>query len=376
MPTAAARSIPTETGDYRGFYAGIARAIAEERAVPVSGEDAVLELRIMEMARKARARGGSWRSEPDFNPRRRPRRRMTSEEITGRHPCVSAPRASPGRWRCPSPKCPASPARVPPAIFQLLLGRVPGREQARIDLERNLLRAAPGASSSLSNAASRFGASQPGAGDIELGHCLAACALPMLRTVKLAADRSAVGAGAARIGEARVAEARARRRSAGVSPWRRTICSRPPAPSGHSRYRPCFGRGGLGQLVEAAPGSVAGRRPEGLPCRTAGWRSRCRPVVPGCQAAEDGGDLCRAQGVSTGPPVSSTTTVLGLALASAAATSSSWPSSLSVSARRTPRRPIAWRRRSRHQSLFSLRGGCGGIAAIERRPPWRWAPAL
>jgi len=49
--------VPTETGDYRGFYTGIAKAIAEGGPAPVSGEDAVLGLRIMEMARESAAEG-------------------------------------------------------------------------------------------------------------------------------------------------------------------------------------------------------------------------------------------------------------------------------------------------------------------------------
>lgn len=46
-------TVPTEPGDYRGYYAGVARAIAEGAPAPVSGEDAVLGLRIMEMARES-----------------------------------------------------------------------------------------------------------------------------------------------------------------------------------------------------------------------------------------------------------------------------------------------------------------------------------
>ncbi|OSZ66846.1 oxidoreductase [Sphingomonas sp. IBVSS2] len=49
--------VPTETGDYRGYYAGIAQAIADGAPAPVSGEDAVLGLRIMEMARESAREG-------------------------------------------------------------------------------------------------------------------------------------------------------------------------------------------------------------------------------------------------------------------------------------------------------------------------------
>ncbi|MEP9360266.1 oxidoreductase [Sphingomonas sp. KR3-1] len=49
--------VPTETGDYRGFYAGVARAIAEGTPPPVSGADAVLGLRIAELARESSKTG-------------------------------------------------------------------------------------------------------------------------------------------------------------------------------------------------------------------------------------------------------------------------------------------------------------------------------
>lgn len=52
-PDGSSETVPTETGDYRGFYAGIAKAIAEGTAPPVSGEDAVLGLRIIELARES-----------------------------------------------------------------------------------------------------------------------------------------------------------------------------------------------------------------------------------------------------------------------------------------------------------------------------------
>jgi scyllo-inositol 2-dehydrogenase (NADP+) len=50
-------TVPTDTGDYRGFYAGVARAIAEGTPLPVSGEDAVLGLRIAELARESAREG-------------------------------------------------------------------------------------------------------------------------------------------------------------------------------------------------------------------------------------------------------------------------------------------------------------------------------
>lgn len=49
--------VPTETGDYRGYYAGLAKAIREGGPAPVSGEDAVLGLRIAEMARESAKEG-------------------------------------------------------------------------------------------------------------------------------------------------------------------------------------------------------------------------------------------------------------------------------------------------------------------------------
>jgi scyllo-inositol 2-dehydrogenase (NADP+) len=49
--------VPTETGDYRLFYAGIARAIAKGTPPPVTGEEAVMGLRIIEMARESAREG-------------------------------------------------------------------------------------------------------------------------------------------------------------------------------------------------------------------------------------------------------------------------------------------------------------------------------
>ncbi|WHU04163.1 oxidoreductase [Sphingomonas sp. NIBR02145] len=49
--------VPTEAGDYRGFYAGIARAIATGGPAPVPGEDAVLGLRVAELARESAREG-------------------------------------------------------------------------------------------------------------------------------------------------------------------------------------------------------------------------------------------------------------------------------------------------------------------------------
>jgi len=50
-------TIPTERGDYRRFYSGIGRAIADGTAPPVSAADAVLGLRIMEFARESSVEG-------------------------------------------------------------------------------------------------------------------------------------------------------------------------------------------------------------------------------------------------------------------------------------------------------------------------------
>lgn len=49
--------IPTERGDYRRFYSGIAQAIAGGTAPPVTAADAVLGLRIIELARRSSAEG-------------------------------------------------------------------------------------------------------------------------------------------------------------------------------------------------------------------------------------------------------------------------------------------------------------------------------
>ncbi len=46
-------TVPTKTGDYRGYYAGIVRVIAEGVPAPVAAEDAVLGLRIIEAARES-----------------------------------------------------------------------------------------------------------------------------------------------------------------------------------------------------------------------------------------------------------------------------------------------------------------------------------
>lgn len=55
----APRIVPSETGDYRHFYAGVARAIARGEAPPVSPADALAGLRIIELARRSAAEGRS-----------------------------------------------------------------------------------------------------------------------------------------------------------------------------------------------------------------------------------------------------------------------------------------------------------------------------
>ncbi|NIJ19038.1 scyllo-inositol 2-dehydrogenase (NADP+) [Sphingomonas naasensis] len=55
----ASQIVPSETGDYRRFYAGIAHAIADRAPPPVSPEDALAVLRIVELARQSAAEGRS-----------------------------------------------------------------------------------------------------------------------------------------------------------------------------------------------------------------------------------------------------------------------------------------------------------------------------
>ncbi len=50
-------TIATERGDYRRFYAGVARAIGEGAPPPVTAEDAVAGLRIIDLARQSAAEG-------------------------------------------------------------------------------------------------------------------------------------------------------------------------------------------------------------------------------------------------------------------------------------------------------------------------------
>jgi len=52
-------TIATERGDYRCFYAGVARAIAEGAPAPVSPADALAGLRVIELARQSAAEGRS-----------------------------------------------------------------------------------------------------------------------------------------------------------------------------------------------------------------------------------------------------------------------------------------------------------------------------
>ncbi|TGX52440.1 oxidoreductase [Sphingomonas gei] len=49
------RPVPSERGDYRRFYSGVAQAVAERRPPPVSPTDALGVLRIIELARQSAA---------------------------------------------------------------------------------------------------------------------------------------------------------------------------------------------------------------------------------------------------------------------------------------------------------------------------------
>ena len=50
-------TIPTRQGDYRLFYSGVAKAIAEGAPPPVTAGDAILGLKLIELARKSSAEG-------------------------------------------------------------------------------------------------------------------------------------------------------------------------------------------------------------------------------------------------------------------------------------------------------------------------------
>ena len=53
------QAIVSERGDYRRFYSGVARAIADQRPAPVSSSDALAGLRIIELARQSAVEGRS-----------------------------------------------------------------------------------------------------------------------------------------------------------------------------------------------------------------------------------------------------------------------------------------------------------------------------
>lgn len=53
------RIVPSETGDYRRFYTGVAQAISGGGQLPVSPADALATLRIIELARRSAAEGRS-----------------------------------------------------------------------------------------------------------------------------------------------------------------------------------------------------------------------------------------------------------------------------------------------------------------------------
>ena len=81
------------------------------------------------------------------------------------------------------------------------------------------------------------------------------------------------------------------------------------------------GRGRSSWPSEA--GKVIGSRPEGLTLPVRILASASPPRWPGYQAWTIAG-TASAQGISTGPPVSSTATVLGCAAATAAISASWW----------------------------------------------------
>lgn len=57
LPDGTQECIPSERGDYRRFYAGVAAAIREGAAAPVAAADALAGLRLIELARRSAAEG-------------------------------------------------------------------------------------------------------------------------------------------------------------------------------------------------------------------------------------------------------------------------------------------------------------------------------
>ena len=116
--------------------------------------------------------------------------------------------------------------------------------------------------------------------------------------------------------------------------------------------------GGRQVGLACAGTSPAGGRP-GRRRRTARARSRCPPSWPGYQASTIAATLSR-HGVSTGPPVSSTTTVFGLAAATCSISASWSPWTVRALERqaargRRPRSGSRRRTRSRRRRLRERR---------------------
>ena len=57
LPDGTREAIPTERGDYRRYYSGVGQAILDGTAPPVTAEDAVAGLRLMELARESAREG-------------------------------------------------------------------------------------------------------------------------------------------------------------------------------------------------------------------------------------------------------------------------------------------------------------------------------
>ncbi|MCW3848232.1 oxidoreductase [Sphingomonas sp. LB-2] len=57
LPDGSRETVPTERGDYKRYYSGVGRAIAEGGKPPVTAEDAVAGLRLIELARQSSAEG-------------------------------------------------------------------------------------------------------------------------------------------------------------------------------------------------------------------------------------------------------------------------------------------------------------------------------
>ena len=184
-------------------------------------------------------------------------------------------------------------------------------------------RDSPGSSSTRSNA------EQPRArrGQVELGD-VGAGALARVGHGEGRGDGLAAARAPGRRRRSSCSSSRGRTRTAASPAAGRTSGSRPRRPR-RSRSSPpcptaCRGRGGRAAgSARGRRGSVIGSRPDGLTAPVSTSAIACPPAWPGYQAATIARTSSR-HGIATGLPVSSTTTVFGLAAATASITAS-WP---------------------------------------------------